>query len=131
MVKCNIKLVDRLVEYCIFYRDITTIGLVMTAIGASIHGYFGRGMTIEDIMTAEGKDSKMPILAQPRISNHDAIKFNGRQINKNYHSHNYSRKSENAIVSLRLSLLHKWIASLRATNSPTLNSLMLSLIEAS
>ena len=38
----------------------------------------------------------------------DTIKFNGRQINKSSHSHNYSRKSENAIVSLRLSILHKW-----------------------
>ena len=54
------------------------------------------------------RDSKMPVLVQPRISNCDAIKFNGRQINKNSHSHNYSRKSKNAIVSLRLSLLYKW-----------------------
>ena len=38
------------------------------------------------------RDNKMLVLAQPHISNHDAIKFNGRQINKNSHSHNYSQK---------------------------------------
>ena len=49
----------------------------------------------------------MPVLAQPRISNHKTIKFNCREVKKNSHLHNYSRKSENVIVSLRLSLLQK------------------------
>ena len=50
VAKCNLKLAERLAEYCRFYRDTTTIGLVMTAFGASTLGYFGRGMTMEDIM---------------------------------------------------------------------------------
>ena len=49
-MKCNFKLAD----YHRFYRDTTTIGLVMTAFGASILGYFRHGMTVEDIMTVGG-----------------------------------------------------------------------------
>ena len=50
LVKFNLKLAMRLATY---HRDIMTIGLVMTACGTGILGYFGGGrvMPIKDITT--------------------------------------------------------------------------------
>ena len=51
LAKFNLKLSERLAKY---HEDIMIIGLVMTACGTGILGYFGGGMSIKNITTVVG-----------------------------------------------------------------------------